>query len=69
MIFVDGCYWHMHEYLLGVLRPKTNEEFWQQKRMGNVKRDKRNLRKLRKEWFVLTVWECQTRDENRLAKS
>jgi G:T-mismatch repair DNA endonuclease (very short patch repair protein) len=51
------------------LRPKTNEEFWQQKRMGNVKRDMRNLHKLRKEWSVLTVWEGQTRDENRLAKS
>ena len=68
MIFVHGCYWHMHECALGVVRPKTNEEFWRQKRMGNVKRDKRNLRKLRKEWFVLTVWECQTRDENRLLK-
>ena len=49
MIFVHGCYWHMHECPLGVVRPKTNEEFWQQKRMGIVKRDKRNLHKLRKE--------------------
>jgi DNA mismatch endonuclease (patch repair protein) len=51
VIFVHGCYWHMHECALGVVRPKTNED-WQQKRMGKVKRDKRNLRKLRKEWSV-----------------
>ena len=68
VIFVHGCYWHIQECPLGVVRPKMNEEFWQQKRLGNVKQDKRSLRKLRKEWSVLTVWECQTRDENRLSK-
>ena len=34
VIFVQGSYWHMHKCPLGVVRPKTNEEFRQQKRMG-----------------------------------
>ena len=34
VIFVHGGYWHMHKCPLGVVRPKTNEEFWQQKTHG-----------------------------------
>jgi len=31
--------------------------------------DKRNLQKLRKEgWKILTVWECETRDIEKLTK-
>jgi len=67
VIFVHGCFWHMHRCKFGKVIPKTNARFWQQKRMGNVERDKRNRRKL-KGWSVLTVWECQTRDEARLTK-
>jgi DNA mismatch endonuclease (patch repair protein) len=29
VIFVHRGYWHMHKCLLGAVRPKTNEEFWQ----------------------------------------
>ena len=68
VIFVHGCFWHMHRCRFGKVTPKTNEEFWQNKRMSNVERDKRNRRSLRKEWSVLTVWECETRDETRLSK-
>jgi len=45
------------------VRPKTNAEFWQQKRDGNVARDRRQLRELRRDgWKVLVVWECWTKD-------
>lgn len=63
LIFVHGCYWHMHRCRYGRVVPKTNTEFWQTKRQGNVDRDRRNLRKLRREgWTVLVLWECWTRD-------
>ncbi len=67
IIFVHGCYWHMHRCRFGKVVPKTNTEFWQNKRQGNVDRDRRNLRTLRREgWKVLVIWECWTRDEEKL---
>lgn len=67
IIFVHGCFWHMHKCRYGKVKPATNVKFWQSKREGNVARDKRNLRKLRKEgWKVLVIWECQTRQLDRL---
>lgn len=66
IILVHGCYWHMHRCRYGQVVPKTNTEFWQAKRQGNVDRDRRNLRKLRRAgWNVLVIWECWTRDEQK----
>lgn len=62
IIFVHGCFWHMHRCRYGRVTPRTNAEFWSNKRTGNVKRDRRNLRKLRRDgWQVLVIWECWTR--------
>ena len=59
----------MHQCRYGRVKPATNADFWEAKRQGNVDRDKRNLRKLRKAgWKVLVVWECQTRDFDKLAE-
>lgn len=67
IIFVHGCFWHMHKCRYGRVTPATNTKFRQTKREGNVIRDKRNLRKLRKNgWKVLVVWECQTRNSEKL---
>ena len=67
IIFVHGCFWHMHKCRYGKVTPATKTEFWQTKREGNVARDKRNLCKLRKNgWKVLVVWECQTRKSEKL---
>lgn len=66
VIFVHGCFWHMHRCKYGKVVPKTNAAFWQAKRLGNVERDKRNRRKLKDEWAVLVVWECETRNQARL---
>jgi DNA mismatch endonuclease, patch repair protein len=67
VIFVHGCFWHMHKCRFGRVVPKTNAEFWQTKRSGNTERDRRNARQLRKVgWTVLTVWECETRNQEKL---
>ena len=67
VIFVHGCFWHMHRCKYGRVIPKTNKKFWKTKRQGNVTRDKRNLRKLRREgWKVLVIWECQIRNTEKL---
>ncbi|MFB3812953.1 MAG: very short patch repair endonuclease [Terriglobales bacterium] len=69
VIFVQGCFWHMHGCRFGRVIPKTNMDFWQQKRVGNVQRDKRNQRALRNRgWRVLNIWECWTKSPEGLAE-
>jgi DNA mismatch endonuclease (patch repair protein) len=68
IILVHGCYWHMHACRFGQVVPKTNAVFWRKKRLGNVERDRLVLKSLRQMGFrVLVVWECQTRDTDRIA--
>ena len=67
VIEVRGCWWHGHSCRYGRPKARTNAEFWQEKLTGNVERDKRNVKALRRSgWRVLVVWECQTRDAERL---
>ncbi len=62
IIFVHGCFWHMHKCKYGKVKPATNTNFWQEKRQGNVERDKRNIKQLKKlGWQILIIWECQTK--------
>jgi len=63
VIFVHGCFWHMHRCRYGQVKPRKNAAFWAAKRQANVERDRKALRRLRSdEWRVLVVWECWTRD-------
>ena len=67
VVFVHGCYWHMHRCKRGLVAPKTRAKFWKEKREGNVRRDRRNARALRKlGWRVLVVWECQLKNAERV---
>ncbi|HWQ36928.1 MAG TPA: DNA mismatch endonuclease Vsr [Blastocatellia bacterium] len=69
VVFVHGCFWHMHDCKYGSVKPATNAEFWQNKRISNVERDARHLKALRKDgWRVLVVWECETREPEQLQK-
>jgi len=62
VIFVHGCYWHMHECRFGSVKPATNVTFWETKRRSNVDRDRRNQKELaRQGWSVLVIWECSLR--------
>lgn len=69
IILIHGCFWHMHHCTYGMVVPKTNEEFWDNKRAGNRQRDKRISKALRKAGFqVLTVWECQTKKPEKVQR-
>jgi DNA mismatch endonuclease, patch repair protein len=62
IIFLNGCFFHMHDCRYGRVKPRTNTEFWQTKRLSNVTRDKKNLLALKNAgWEVLTIWECWTK--------
>jgi DNA mismatch endonuclease, patch repair protein len=67
LIFINGCYWHRHSCKKGRSMPATRKNFWTSKFDRTIERDKKNLRKLRKEgWKLLVVWECQIRNIERL---
>jgi DNA mismatch endonuclease, patch repair protein len=69
VIFVHGCFWHMHECRYGSVVPATRTEFWQTKRGGNVERDRRHqLNLIAQGWSVLVVWECETKRLDPLAE-
>ena len=64
VLFVHGCFWHMHRCKRGKPVPATNSIFWAEKRRSNVERDKRNRKALKADgWRVFEIWECQTRYE------
>ena len=69
VVFVHGCFWHMHRCPYGRSSPATNAGFWEAKRVGNMERDRRNRRALKADgWNVFTIWECETRDAVTLQK-
>jgi DNA mismatch endonuclease, patch repair protein len=62
-VFVNGCFWHRCPHCNAPM-PKSNTEFWQAKFAANRERDARKTAELEAAgWTVLTVWECQVRDE------
>jgi DNA mismatch endonuclease (patch repair protein) len=60
VIFVSGCFWHMHT--CGRCRiPSSRRGYWVMKLERNAARDERVKRALRRQgWKVMVVWECQT---------
>lgn len=69
VIFVHGCFWHMHRCKRGRSSPITNAEFWRAKRMKNRARDRNTVSALRRAgWRVLIVWECETRNQAKLVE-
>lgn len=59
-IFVNGCFWHMHENCRYASIPRNNHDFWKNKLEGNVQRDKQNYIKLESMGInVILVWGCE----------
>lgn len=62
-IFVHGCFWHGHGCAKGQL-PKSRLDYWGPKISANQARDRANEERLAElGWTVLTLWQCETRDE------
>lgn len=69
VIFVNGCFWHRHRNCRFAYMPKSRIEFWENKFIGNVTRDRQKARQLRRiGWRVVVVWECETRQVENLIK-
>lgn len=63
-VFVHGCFWHQHPGCPYATKPTTRSGFWLAKFAANMRRDALVVEKLTAlGWQVITIWECQTRDE------
>lgn len=63
IIDVRGCFWHQHRKCIDAHIPKTRADYWKPKLLGNLRRDKKNSRKLKAlGWQVLVIWECEVGD-------
>lgn len=71
IIFVNGCFWHMHGCSRSRL-PRSNQEYWRPKIERNIQRDAENQQKLEADsWKVIVVWECELKKrtaEERLSR-
>ena len=72
VIFVHGCFWHLHEGCKIGRIPKSNRGYWKKKLLGNKARDAVHIKKLERAGYrCLVVWECETNNleqlEERLA--
>ena len=62
VVFIDGDFWHGHPKKFRI--PKSNSDYWQEKILGNQRRDREVTRDLKRlGWRVLRVWESSLGDE------
>lgn len=67
VIFVHGCFWHLHGCAL-FKWPSARAEWWKEKLQANKVRDRQQLALLREQgWRTLVVWECAMKGKARLS--
>jgi len=60
VIFINGCFWHVHDGCKYFKWPQNNKEFWEAKLLVNKKRDAEKNKELELlGWKVIVVWECE----------
>lgn len=61
-IFIDGDFWHGYQF--SKFKKRLPKEYWLEKIERNMKRDRSNRAKLRKNgWKVLRVWEHEIKKD------
>ncbi len=66
IIFINGCFWHMHEGCSKFVLPKSNTDYWLPKLIRNKQRDTQNIQLLESRgWTVIIVWECELKNSIR----
>ncbi len=69
VVFINGCFWHMHEGCCRFVLPKSNEDYWTNKLFRNKKRDAESRLSLEKSgWKVIIVWECELKKSVRVER-
>jgi len=66
-VFIHGCFWHGCPKCF--IKPASNKAYWSKKIAGNRRRDKNNVRRLKKAgWNVIVIWEHETRNSEGINK-
>lgn len=69
IVFVNGCFWHRHPGCKYAYMPKSRLDFWTRKFEGNISNDRKVGEELKLlGWKVVTVWECEAKDKERLTE-
>lgn len=68
VIFVHGCFWHLHRNCSRCRLPKSRLAYWKPKLEGNAERDKEVRRRLRLlGWRFVVLWECELANRKKLS--
>ena len=69
VIFVHGCFWHLHKNCPNSNMPKSRKSYWWPKLKRNAERDKQAKRKLwRMGWKLIVIWECELSNHSLLER-
>jgi DNA mismatch endonuclease (patch repair protein) len=69
IIFIHGCFWHIHDGCPDFVWPISNKEYWQPKLLRNKQRDTENINSLISGgWKVIVVWECELKKQVRVKR-
>ena len=64
VIFVNGCFWHMHTGCKYGRLPKSNIDYWEKKLKKNVENDNNHYQQLADMgWDTITIWECELKND------
>jgi len=62
-VFIDGDFWHGYKF--NSLKKRLPKKYWLKKIEGNIKRDRKNRAKLKREgWKVLRIWEHEIKKDS-----
>jgi DNA mismatch endonuclease (patch repair protein) len=65
-IFIDGDFWHGYQF--SKFKRRLPKKYWLPKIQANIKRDRLNRNKLKKEgWKVLRIWEHEIKKNSNRA--
>ena len=65
-VFLDGGFWHGYKH--AILKQRLPKKYWLKKIEDNIRRDKKNRAKLKREgWKVLRIWEHEIKKDFRKA--
>jgi len=70
VVFVHGCFWHMHDGCNRAKLPSTNTDFWVNKLNKNAERDEKVMAALAAlGWRAFVVWGCELKSDIKVQKS
>lgn len=63
-VFVDGEFWHGYNWSEKKQKIKSNRDYWIKKIEGNIQRDKKVNKELKKDgWTVLRYWQHEIKND------